>query len=99
VTQNPKQADTRFLLGTSTWPKVTRPDAGAQFKIASNLMPSDTLAADLGRLNGTDPQATANQTAQAALRRRAPVKVNGGHEPAGLRAGRSCDRPGEARRR
>ncbi|MCE9607754.1 MAG: hypothetical protein K8U03_22935 [Planctomycetia bacterium] len=57
VKENPKLAETRFLLGYQYMTAGHAADAAAQFKIASNLMPQDQVAADLSRLNSTPDQA------------------------------------------
>lgn len=63
VTQSPKQADTRFLLGYQYMTAGHSTNAGEQFQIAAQIMPNDRVAADLSRLNTA--QQPADQTAQA----------------------------------
>jgi len=63
VTQNTKQADTRFLLGYQYMTAGHTKNAGEQFQIAAELMPSDRVAADLSRLNTAEQPV--DQAAQA----------------------------------
>lgn len=72
VTQNPKQADTRFLLGYQYMTAGHATDASKQFQLAADIMPSDNLAAELSRLN--NPDQSVAQVAQAPDDNSAPTQ-------------------------
>jgi len=74
VTQNTRQADTRFLLGYQYMAAGHSTDAGKQFQIAAEIMPSDRVAADLSRLNGAEQTAaTAPAVQPTAQNQNAPA--------------------------